>query len=113
MNSGYLSKFDYTFDQVLCENTVDFGTDKEIQETRGESTIGNIISDSYMSAVKNIEGDDYRKIDMAIVPSGVIRSSLPMGDIKVSDAFILCSLGIGPDRDTAIHLSRVSNWPGA
>jgi hypothetical protein len=60
--------------------------------------LGNLISDSYIYAVKKAEGGSYRHIDVAIVPNGVVRGSFSAGHITAADVFAVSSLGIGPDR---------------
>ena len=98
INEQYLSQFGYTYGQTLCNNTIDFGTDKEIQESSGELAIGNLLSDAYVNAVKKAEGDTYKKVDLAVTASGVIRGTLPKGELTVNDAFNISSLGIGADK---------------
>jgi len=65
---------------------------------QGEDTLGNLISDSYIAAVKKAEGANYRNVDVAVVPQGVVRCSFTEGVITAADAFNVSSLGIGPDR---------------
>lgn len=94
----YLSQFGYEFDEVLAHTPFPFTSIEEFAKVQGEDTLGNLISDSYIAAVKEAEGSSYVPVDVAIVPSGVIRGSFATGDITVADAFIVSSLGIGPDR---------------
>ena len=42
-----------------------------------ERRVGNLISDSYIYAVKQAEGEDYEPVDLAVVATGVIRDSFP------------------------------------
>ena len=63
----------------------------------GEATIGNLISDAYIYAVKKAEGEDYTTVDAAIVPSGTIRDSIYPGEVTTAAAFRISSLGIGAD----------------
>ncbi len=94
----YLSQFGYSYGQILAKNAVDFGEINEILSTRGETKLGNLIADAYIYAVKQAEGNDYREVDMAVVPSGIVRETLEQGEITVAEAFSVSSLGIGPDR---------------
>jgi len=86
VSQNYLSHFGYTFDQVLTHNPGGLQSERDL------------LADAFMEAVKAAEGDAYEPVALAVVPSGVIRGSLPKGDVTTSDAFNILSLGIGPDR---------------
>jgi len=97
VNKEYLSLFGHTFDEVLAYSDFNFTPIDRFGERQGEDTLGNLVSDAYMPAVKKAEGARYRRVDVAIVPLGVIRSSFSKGPITVADVFNVSSLGIGPD----------------
>lgn len=103
----YLDKFDMEFDQVLAHTPFSFTPSYMFGKEHKEDTLGNLISDSYIYSVKKAEGADYRDIDLAIVPAGVIRDSFTAGDITVSDVFNVSSLGIGADRISGYPLLDV------
>ncbi|MDD3138759.1 MAG: bifunctional UDP-sugar hydrolase/5'-nucleotidase [Lachnospiraceae bacterium] len=107
VNKEYLSQFGYTYDQVLASNQIKFQTIDDILLTRGEDTLGDLISDAYIYAIKQAEGTEYEAVDMAVVPSGIIRASLNTGNITVGEAFEVSSLGIGPDRVPSYPLVSV------
>ena len=86
VSANYLSRFGYTFDQVLCQNPGGLQSERDL------------LADALMAAVQAAEGDAYEPVALAVVPSGVIRGELPQGDVTTSDAFNILSLGIGPDR---------------
>ena len=90
----YLSKYGYTFDQVLVNNPYIFDTVGEVYATQHESTLCNIFSDAYKIAVERATG---KRVDVAITASGVIRGSLPAGKVTVSDVFNAASLGVGTE----------------
>ena len=90
----YLSKYGYTFDKVVVNNTYKFDTVDEAYATQHESTLGNLIADAYKWAVEKATG---KKVDMAVTATGVIRGSIPIGDVTVSDAFNIASLGVGTE----------------
>ena len=98
VEENYLSLFGYGFEQVLAHTDFGFTPIERFGRVQGEETLGNLIADSYVYAVRNAEGDNYRNVDVAVVPHGVIRGSFTQGDISVADAFVVSSLGIGPDR---------------
>lgn len=107
INEEYLSLYSYTMDQVLAENDIKFTPIDEYGTEHKEDTLGSLISDSYIYAVKEAEGEDYEPIDLAVVAAGVIRDSFAKGEITVSDAFNVSALGIGADRLTGYPLVSV------
>lgn len=108
VEDSYLTKFgSLTFDQVLAFNPYEFDSLSDL-ETHRESPLGNLIADSYVWAVKEAEGEDYIPVDFALTANGVIRESLPMGEVTVSNVFNISSLGIGADQIPGYPL--VSVW---
>lgn len=93
----YFDQFHLKCDQVLAQTSFDFQTPGTILEQHQESTLGNFISDAFMYAVKEAEGDAYIPVTAAIVPAGTIRGTFYEGDITVWDAFNTSSLGMGAD----------------
>ncbi len=93
VENEYLSKYGVSFDEVLVQNKYKFDTVKEVYATLHESTLCNIFSDAYKKAVE----DAGIKVDAALTAAGVIRESLPMGDVTVSDVFNAASLGVGTE----------------
>ncbi len=94
VEENYLSKYGMTFDQVLVNNSYNFDTVKEVYATQHESTLCNIFSDAYKWAAEEALG---KTVDMAVTAAGVIRESLPVGDVTVSDVFNAASLGVGTE----------------
>ncbi len=97
VEASYLSAYDMTFDQILAKNDVTFTPIEQIDFASPEIGLGNLLADSYMYAVSQLEGAAYDPITMAVVPSGVIRASFPRGKLTTADAFNALSLGIGAD----------------
>lgn len=98
ISESYLSQFGYEYHQTLAVSPFAFTDVKDFGNVQGEDSLGNLISDSYIYAIKQAEGDAYKTVDVAVVPSGVVRGSFGEGAITVADAFNVSSLGIGPDR---------------
>ena len=98
VQEDYFNKFGLDYDQVIATSEIQFQTPSELQVTHGEATIGNLISDAFIYAVKKAEGVDYIPITAAIVPSGTIRGTIFKGNITVADVFTVSSLGIGADK---------------
>jgi 2',3'-cyclic-nucleotide 2'-phosphodiesterase (5'-nucleotidase family) len=94
VEEDYLSKYGFSFDQVLIQNPYAFETDDEVSSYQHESPLCNIYSDAYKWAVEKATG---KKVDVAITAAGVIRGSLPLGAVTVSDTFNAASLGVGTE----------------
>ena len=94
VETDYLSKYGYTFDQVLIQNPYTFDTAGQVASTPHESTLCNVFSDAYKWAAERATG---HKVDVAVTAAGVIRGSLPLGEVTVSDVFNAASLGVGTE----------------
>lgn len=90
----YLSAYGMTFDQVLTTNSYAFDNVDAVYAYQHESTLGNVFSDAYRWAAEKALG---HTVDMALTASGVIRESIPVGDVTVSDIFNAASLGVGTE----------------
>lgn len=103
VEEDYLSRYGYTFDQVLVNNKYKFDTVDEVYDTQHESTLGNLFSDAYKAAVEKATG---KRVDVALTASGVIRASMPVGNVTVSDVFNAASLGVGTEGElVAIYIT--------
>lgn len=108
VESEYLAQYGLKFDQVLATTQFAFTPISQFATEQREDTLGNLISDSYIYAVQQAEGDDYVPVDFAVVASGVIRGSFAAGEITTSDAFNVSSLGSGADGTPGYPL--ISVW---
>ncbi len=97
VNYKYLADYGFTYNEVLAENEYDFSSIDEFVKNYGEDTLADLMTDSYIYAVKEAEGDDYEKVDVAVLPSGIVRASLEKGKITTADAFALSAVGMGAD----------------
>lgn len=104
----YLADYGMTFDQVLAHSSFDFTPVSAFATTQAEDTLGSMIADSYIYAVQQAEGADYIPVDFAVVAAGVVRGSFAKGDITLSDAFNVSSLGSGGDGTPGYPL--ISVW---
>ncbi len=96
--ADYLNRFGYeSADEVLAYSSFDFPEQSSMGNGLAEQQLGNLISDSYVYALKQAEGDEYIPVDVAVAPLGVIRASIDKGNITVAQAFEISSLGIGND----------------
>lgn len=103
----YLNKYNLKFDQVLASTTFNFVPISDLEKKHGEDPLGNLISDSYIYAVKKAEGSSYDKIAVAAIPAGIIRASFVKGNITVADAFSASALGLGKDNMSGYPLISV------
>lgn len=103
VEENYLSDYGLTFDQVLLTNTIEFDSVDDVYDYAHESTLGNVFSDAYRWAVEQTTGQN---VDVALTASGVIRETIPQGQVKVSDIFNAASLGVGTEGElVAIYLT--------
>lgn len=94
VEQNYLSQYGMAFDDVLVHNQFVFDKVNDVYATQHESTLGNLFSDAYKQAVEKATG---KKVDLALTATGVIRGSIPIGNVTVSDVFNAASLGVGTE----------------
>ncbi|MBQ8524672.1 MAG: bifunctional metallophosphatase/5'-nucleotidase [Clostridia bacterium] len=94
VETDYLSKYGVGFDEVLVNNDIEFDSVKEVYASQHESTLANVFADAYKTAVEKATGEE---VDVALTAAGVIRESIPMGDVTTSDVFNAASLGVGTE----------------
>jgi len=94
VEKNYLSAYGLSFDEVLVNNPYEFEKTSDIKSTSHETPVCNVFSDAYKWAVEKALGEE---IDVALTAAGVVRESLPKGDITVSDVFNAASLGVGTE----------------
>ena len=103
VEENYLAAYDMTFDQVLTENPYVFETVDQVYATAHESTLGNLFADAYKWAAETTLGGT---VDAALTASGVIRETIPLGKVSVSQVFNAASLGVGTEGElVAIYLT--------
>ncbi len=103
VEEDYLSDYGVSFDEVLVNNEYKFDSVDEVYATQHESTLCNIFSDAYKKAVEDATGE---KVDVALTAAGVVRETLPIGNVTVSDVFNAASLGVGTEGELiAIYIT--------
>ncbi len=90
----YLSKYGVSFDEVVLTNPYEFDSAWGTASTAHESTLGNLFSDAYKWAVEQTTGET---VDVALTAAAVIRETIPVGHVAVSDVFNAASLGVGTE----------------
>ena len=97
VDNKYLQQFGYTREQVLCTNDIEFATSADTGNKHTELNLGSIMADAYTYTVAKFDKTDTRPVDVAVVPSGVIRDTYAKGNITTENVFNSFSLGIGED----------------
>ena len=95
VDSKYLEQFGFTKDQVLCENDIAFVDASATGRLHTELNLGSFIVDAYTYTVDKLMGEG--TVDVAVIPSGVIRDTYAIGNLTTENAFNSFSLGIGED----------------
>ena len=107
LEERYLNPLGLRLDDVLAESPFSFTPFDQVGAEHREEPLGNLIADAYRYAVAQAEGDQYEEIAVAVVPSGIIRGSFVKGPISAYDAFVVSSLGTGPDGRSGFPLLSV------
>ena len=97
VDESCLSRYGMGYDQPLAEAGEDF--------TKAQT--GDLIGESYIAAVKELEGEDYVPVAFAVAPDGVIRGSIRAGEVTTAQAFDILSLGSGADGSPGYPLVSV------
>ena len=102
----YLAPYGLTYDQVLTTTDFDLKTPKSgVQE---DNALGSLVSDAFLWAMENLAAEDgYHGDTITVTADGVLRASLRTGDITVSDAFDVLSMGVGEDGTSGFPLVAV------
>ncbi len=103
----YLDKFNLQYDDLIARSPFNFIASLDIGQLHQEEPLGHLIADAYKYAIKEAEGSDYKNIDLAVVPAGIIRDSFLKGPISVRDIFKVSPLGIGEDNISGYPLLDV------
>lgn len=97
VSSDYLRDYGYSYNEKLAKNNVEFTPIEKLSKDSLDDSIGDLISDSYIDAVKDAEGSRYRKVDMAFVSLQNIRAGIEKGNVTSTDAYDINGAGIGTD----------------
>lgn len=95
ISKDYLYQIKKSSDDIVFNSKIDFESVDDTY-TKDETRLGDLLSDSLL-CLYNTSFKNERKADIAVVPSGLIRSTINKGDVTVSDIFELQSLGNGAD----------------
>lgn len=97
VDEEFFKPYGYTWEQVLTKSNFDFENIDNLGMIQAETRLGNILSDSFIYAVKEAEGDKYEPIAASMINAGTIRGSFKKGNITAGDAYNSLSIGTGAD----------------
>jgi len=98
VNRQFLAEFDYAYDQILAESAYNLESHASMEDKGVESSLGDLIADSFRAAVTQAERGTGDYLHLAVVPFGEIRASLTQGNLETDGIFQVLSLGQGPDK---------------
>lgn len=107
IDEEYLSLYNLSYDQVVAHAPFNFTPAAKLGKKQQEEPLANMIGDAYIYAVKEAEKANYKDIDIAVVPKGIIRDSIVAGDLTVKDIFNITPLGVGKDKISGYPLLDV------
>lgn len=102
----YLARYGLTYDEVLTHTDYDLATPASaVQENNG---LGTLVSDAFLWADCTLNAayaDSPHTV--SVTADGVLRASLPAGDLTVAMAFDVLSMGVGEDGTSGFPLVAV------
>ena len=102
----YLARYGLTYDEVLTRSDYDLNTPASaVQENNG---LGTLVSDAFLWADCTLNAayaDSPHTV--SVTADGVLRASLPAGDLTVAMAFDVLSMGVGEDGTSGFPLVAV------
>ncbi len=103
----YLKRYGLAYDQVLARS--DFGLATPRSGVQEGSALGELVADAFLYAAEAADraaGREYQTT-VAVTADGVLRAPLSAGDITVSQAFDVLSMGVGGDGTSGFPLVAV------
>ena len=101
----YLSRYGLTYDEVLATTYFDLNTPVSgVQENNG---LGSLVADAFRWAAQTLTAEPYGGHTVAVTADGVLRAPLRTGEITVSQAFDVLSMGVGADGTSGFPLVEV------
>ena len=102
----YLARYGLTYDEVLTHSDCDLTTPvSAVQENNG---LGTLVSDAFLWADRTLNAayaDSPHTV--SVTADGVLRASLPAGDLTAAMAFDVLSMGVGEDGTSGFPLVAV------
>ena len=101
----YLGRYDLTYDQVLT--TTEFDLLTPTSGIQAGNTLGELVADSFLWAVENLEADAPDVPTISVTADGVLRAPLYSGELTPTQAFDVLSMGVGVDGTSGFPLVGV------
>lgn len=102
----YLARYGLTYDEVLTHSDCDLTTPvSAVQENNG---LGTLVSDAFLWADRTLNAayaDSPHTV--SVTADGVLRASLPTGNLTAAMAFDVLSMGVGEDGTSGFPLVAV------
>lgn len=92
----FFGKYGLSYDKVLANCPFEFTPVEKIVESRGEQPLANLITDSYIDAIRR-KGKSRRLVDVALMPRGMVRDSFGSGPVTAGDVYKVLAIGQGHD----------------
>ena len=98
----YLGRYGLSYDTVLTVAGFDLSTPES--GVQSGNALGELVADSFLWAVENLETDSPDVFTAAVTADGVLRAPLTRGEITTSMAFDVLSMGVGSDGTSGFPL---------
>ena len=98
----YLARYHLTYDQVLAR--ADFSLTRQESGVQQGNPLGELVADAFLWAARELAAEGPGVPTVAVTADGVLRADLPAGDITVSQAFDVLSMGVGEDGTSGFPL---------
>lgn len=105
VGGSYLGRYGLTYDKVLTRTDFDLLTPES--GIQGGNALGELVADSFLWAVENLEEDSPDVPTVTVTADGVLRAPLRTGEITASMAFDVLSMGVGSDGTSGFPLVGV------
>lgn len=102
----YLERYGLSYDQVLTKTGFDLPT--PVSGVQAGNALGELVADAFLYAAEALDQNaDQPCPSVSVTADGVLRSGLAAGDITVSQAFDVLSMGVGSDGTSGFPLVAV------
>ena len=105
VGNEYLGRYGLTYDQLLT--TTEFDLRTPASGVQAGNTLGELVADSFLWAVENLEADAPDVQTISVTADGVLRASLRTGELTTTQAFDVLSMGVGSDGTSGFPLVAV------
>ena len=101
----YLNRYGMTYDQVLTAAKVDLNM--PASGVQQGSNLGDLVADAFLWAAESLAEDVPEGRTVSVTADGVLRAPLRAGELTVSEAFDVLSMGVGSDGTSGFPLVAV------